>query len=143
MKCPRCRKIDLKQMKHRDSGATVDACPECQGIWFDQGELNQVLRTAAKELRPPGNSPHQATALCPCCHVPMIAFEYPQTVAVVDMCPDCLGLWLDRGELKEIEAVRESLRQKGELEAYAPVPGVKGAMLRWIDSAIGRLSTFE
>ncbi len=73
----------------------------------------------------------------------MAAFHYPQTVATVDMCRDCRGIWLDGGELKEIRTVREALRRKNALEEWAPVPGLKGTLLRFIQVALARLTKFD
>ena len=36
MKCPKCGQ-DLKEREMH--GVKVDACPDCHGIWLDQGEL--------------------------------------------------------------------------------------------------------
>ncbi len=66
----------------------------------------------------------------------MFVFDYPQTYVEVDMCGHCRGLWLDKGEAKEIKAVRKHRKQKGELEEYAPATGIKGSLLSFIDRAI-------
>ena len=40
MKCPKCG----ADLRHEDMhGIQVDQCPECHGIWFDQGETEQLL----------------------------------------------------------------------------------------------------
>ncbi len=73
----------------------------------------------------------------------MAAFYYPQTLVTVDMCRECRGVWLDGGELEEIGAVRRHLRQEERLERYAPVPGIKGSLLRFIDRAFASLTNYE
>lgn len=39
MKCPKCG-ADLSETAMH--GVKVDVCPECRGIWFDAGELDQM-----------------------------------------------------------------------------------------------------
>ncbi|MFA7480349.1 MAG: DUF5685 family protein [Vulcanimicrobiota bacterium] len=38
--CPRCSKLLLGTLV---KGVRLDICPDCQGLWLDQGELNQLL----------------------------------------------------------------------------------------------------
>jgi Zn-finger nucleic acid-binding protein len=42
LSCPRCkgglRIVDIR-------GVELDACPDCQGVWFDQFEIESFLRT--------------------------------------------------------------------------------------------------
>lgn len=42
--CPRCSK---KMDKIKLAGVTVDRCPRRHGLWFDWGELGQVLERSA------------------------------------------------------------------------------------------------
>jgi hypothetical protein len=39
--CPKCETTKLHQIKRR--GAELDVCSHCGGIYFDDGELEQVL----------------------------------------------------------------------------------------------------
>ena len=70
----------------------------------------------------------------------MFSFDYPQTLVKVDMCKQCNGLWLDPGELKEIDAVRRSLHKTGMIQKYDKVRGVKGWLIDFIDDAIDTLT---
>ena len=56
------------------------------------------------------------------------------------MCKKCKGLWLDAGELKEIQTVRKSLQESGKAKEHADVTGIKGKLLGLIDSAIDNLA---
>lgn len=38
--CPRCSRLLQGQLV---SGVRLDLCPDCRGLWLDQGELNQLL----------------------------------------------------------------------------------------------------
>ena len=40
MHCPKCGS-DLVEIKYKN--VMIDKCPECEGIWFDCGELEQVV----------------------------------------------------------------------------------------------------
>ena len=41
MKCPKCG-ADLTTEDYQ--GIQVDRCPECDGVWFDAGEAESLLR---------------------------------------------------------------------------------------------------
>jgi Zn-finger nucleic acid-binding protein len=40
MQCPSCgaRLVEIDR-----SEITIDACPECRGVWLDRGELDRIL----------------------------------------------------------------------------------------------------
>ncbi len=140
MRCPNCNSGTLvAQRVKNDPDARVDRCRECGGLWFHPGSLTRVLSVAAKDLKVLDNA-EITNRVCPDCMEPLACFKYPQTLVAVDMCPKCKGIWLDKGELEELKAVRTHLEQSGELEVYAPVTGVKGALLRFVDKAINTLS---
>lgn len=40
MKCPNCN-VNLVMTER--SGAEIDYCPECRGIWLDRGELDKII----------------------------------------------------------------------------------------------------
>ncbi|MEM8678763.1 MAG: zf-TFIIB domain-containing protein [Planctomycetota bacterium] len=139
MHCPKCVRKSLKPYQVQHTDVLVEACPSCEGVWFDADELNQLLRVATKDLKvPKAAQPTRMT--CPQCRVVLQAFDYPQTYVEIDMCPKCHGLWLDKQELTEIKVVRRQLERKGKLETHAPVEGFKGDVLEWINQAIAALS---
>lgn len=41
MKCPRCETMPLKAEQMRD--LSVDACPQCQGIWVRRRDLESLI----------------------------------------------------------------------------------------------------
>ena len=139
MLCPKCQvaKLIARGVKGRDF--TVEYCLKCKGVWFDQDKLEEVMPTAIKELQVPGHTRKNVDRLCPNCEKALYEFDYPQTYVTIDMCKKCKGLWLDASEFKEIRTVRNSLQMSGELKQYADVPGVRGALIRFVDSAIGSL----
>lgn len=139
MLCPRCNDYRLKERKIGSLELRVDQCPECRGTWFERNELTKAFDSAAKELDILDD--HERLYVnCPTCkNKPLYAFKYPQTFVVIDMCRSCKGVWLDVNELREIKLVREHLQKEGSLETYAPVAGIKGALIEFIDESIRSL----
>ena len=39
--CPCCPDVELRRAVRR--GVEIDYCPECNGIWLDNGELNKIV----------------------------------------------------------------------------------------------------
>jgi len=62
------------------------------------------------------NSPH-AGLVCPSCRVALVMSE--RAGIEIDYCPQCRGIWLDRGELDKI--IEKSARE-AVVTAPAPVP---------------------
>jgi len=88
---------------------TVDFCPGCRGIWYDGGELEELLgQGLGPDTSPlPFGEEVDAGPLCPGCrgaHLrertvddggpPLIALE----------CPRCEGIWLDGGEFLRLRS---------------------------------------
>ncbi len=142
MKCPKCKTISLKEGKVKDSSVKIDYCGKCKGIWLDVGEFGQVTENAIRELTINPDA-DKRNVYCPRCIQPLHTFRYPQTYVKIDMCKKCSGLWLDAGELKEIEAVRRDLAKSGRIQEYDRVPGIKGALLNFVNSAIEKLTDFD
>jgi len=46
--CPACSKNMEKHVVASDSPVTYDRCPRGDGLWFDQGELEALLRHGGK-----------------------------------------------------------------------------------------------
>lgn len=106
MLCPRCH-VELKPKKVRERSTEVDLCSQCQGVWFDDGEIREVIGSRAVHPLPiPEGAVKAAEQLCPRCRVPLVIFPYPGTMTVIDACSACRGVFLDSLELEEIHAAR-------------------------------------
>lgn len=141
MRCPVCKVPPLREVEAGDKKAKLDICRTCEGVWFDAKELEIVSGVAIKQLEAPLSAKRSKRA-CPRCQDPLRTFHYPQTMVEIDFCASCHGLWLDRGELKEIHTIRQHLKKRGEMQEVADPGGLKGALLNAVDSAIGVLSRF-
>ncbi|MEW6075626.1 MAG: zf-TFIIB domain-containing protein [Candidatus Omnitrophota bacterium] len=123
MQCPRCNE-QLKEMFYE--GVTIDTCEKCEGEWLDSGEIiaiNKVrektfsdaeknkAKGAQKAGKPATHS--QGPLQCPHCKVPMASSNYSySTGIIIDRCPSCNGLWLDKDELEHIQVVIEEWDKK-------------------------------
>jgi len=109
MKCPRCEGT-LHETDYGEAGfVLLDVCPECKGVWFDEGELDQlddgISSNAELMAYTPASTEHHALD-CPRCGKPLEALSPPgEPELVVDRCPSCRGFWLDEGELDHVRAV--------------------------------------
>jgi Zn-finger nucleic acid-binding protein len=123
MKCPKDNSILTTQVY--EAAIKVDICPACQGMWLDKGELEQIEETMehdySEELkRIPdliGNAYEMARqkALpeisCPKCGAEMENREYCYcSQIIIDVCPKCSGIWLDKGEVEALEVFYERAR---------------------------------
>ena len=144
MWCPKCKTRTLVEVK-TTGGVPVDRCTRCKGVWFDAGELEDLLDAAAQYLDVPRKS-HLIDPPCPRCGKAMRVFYYPGTYVSADICPDCRGLWFDAGELKEVKVVRRKLKAEGKLEAESRTQrptGAKRTIIEFINNAIADLSQFD
>lgn len=108
MICPNCKTKLEKTIFYK---VEIDYCPFCLGIFFEEDELRQAKDEKDKELswvdvdlwkeeEKFKISPSQK--LCPKCEIPLYEVEYDVSGIKVDVCNLCHGIWLDRGEFKEI-----------------------------------------
>ncbi len=144
MRCPR----DGTELKARvyEADIEIDECPVCRGTFLDQGELERIQAAVEKDHREALAAPvdsvraemaaerEEALPLvdCPKCGKSMERRRYGLgSQTVIDACPEGHGLWLDRGELEELEQFYE--RSQGEMEIplmwriWAAVKGAVGA----------------
>lgn len=119
MKCPRDGTI-LKPVQI--IGIELDKCHHCNGLWCDRGELDKLRDSRQhgleeiieQEYGNPEYMKHQTDGYmrCPRCGGRLTAHNYSYVAPVtVDTCQDCLGIWLDNGELDHIAGQKNSLEQ--------------------------------
>jgi Zn-finger nucleic acid-binding protein len=113
MMCPKCGKDTLEPFGSVE-GVHIDFCKGCKGIWFDEGEL-------AFYTEMPVDVPRLAEALaagrrtgleCPRCSAQvLVEVSYlPGEKLLLDVCPGCRGVFVDKGELPEVEKISTRCR---------------------------------
>ena len=112
--CPICSRGMKKVII---SGETIDQC-QC-GFFFDQNELENIVslfsyaedvqldeEDISKESLP--HSDAERKLLCPKDQSIMNAEFF--TSMIIDRCPTCDGIWLDRGEFVALKLVQQSIQ---------------------------------
>jgi Zn-finger nucleic acid-binding protein len=136
--CPGCGGILEEVYASATYGRVLllDQCPACGGVWFDRWELYFLGPGEAKRLESidpaaiaTPNPLKKGLGMCPLCAVGLSDFNDPALPpdACIKRCPQCSGLWLNRGELARYEEHRARLRGTAPVPTGAalPPPGVK------------------
>lgn len=105
----------------------ADYCPECLGIWFDKDELRYAKDDEDRQLNwldfdvwkekkkfqifPVGKK-------CPVCRIALAEVGYDDSKIKIDFCKKCEGIWLDRGEFKQIMVYLKSKGLHEVLRSY-------------------------
>ena len=123
MQCP----VDSEELKKTiyEAQIEVDQCPSCSGMWLDYGELESIQDSRetdyAEELQNIPNyfdksyqfalAKNEDMLYCPHCGNEMEKREYSYcSLIMIDVCPACRGVWLHKGEIKELEIFFERSR---------------------------------
>ena len=106
MLCPRCREPMGKSLV---DGEEIEACRTCGGIWLHRHQLNRLLSESGGDVETASES-HEASGderpiircrVCAGREMRRISFlDYSDII--LDFCPSCGSLWLDRGELESM-----------------------------------------
>ena len=102
MDCPRCN-TPLRSTKYK--GIEIDRCPQCEGLWLDHPELDQLEDTVMDEDERKGTMVYAVRSSdisCPKCAGPMKTFNYRAYNLPIDECDSQHGFWLDKGEEKRV-----------------------------------------
>jgi Zn-finger nucleic acid-binding protein len=108
MECPNDKEYLERCLFHE---VEVDYCPKCLGIWFDKDELKLAKNDKDKNLnwldvdlwRDKGRfKVMRVNKFCPVCRAGLVEINYDESKTKVDYCKMCQGVWLDRGEFKQI-----------------------------------------
>lgn len=114
--CPAC-KTNLNEYEFMSM--KFEGCPKCKGLWLVKDELRRLknkvedghLRWLNEEIENIERTNIVATKLpcVKCKNVNMVSVIFGKSSLVIDWCPNCHGMWLDRGEF---EAMMEFLKQE-------------------------------
>src|SRR5690242_2391239 len=119
--CPRCTFPLVAQSKTTPVGSCViDVCPRCNGAFFEAGEAKAILGENAEPATWERTSAARFIAqrrgmLCPLGHGALSGFALQAppnsgTEVEVDVCPVCLGMWLDAWEAARVVSATQHLR---------------------------------
>ncbi|HOX36981.1 MAG TPA: zf-TFIIB domain-containing protein [Candidatus Brocadiia bacterium] len=125
MICPVCNE-EMIVVEHK--GIELDYCVGCEGIWFDETELDLLFKSlelagsrasdALSRLptRPVAEKPRK----CPICRRRMVKTVMGDSAEVlIDGCPDRHGLWFDGGELGQvIQQLLDTPGEKGKVVTF-------------------------
>jgi Zn-finger nucleic acid-binding protein len=105
MKCPR----DNSELQTKTiDGISVSYCKTCSGIFLNHGELKKITHHIAGDVEYSSTENVDLTKItdlnCPACsNVKMIDINFIEySDIIMKFCNDCKGIWLDGGELREI-----------------------------------------
>lgn len=114
--CPACGKI---LNEYAMFSMKFEGCPTCKGIWLFKDELRKLknkvehgsMRWLNDEIESISKTSAMATKrLCvKCKNVKMVSVLFGKSSIVIDWCPQCHGMWLDKNEF---EAVIEYLKHE-------------------------------
>lgn len=128
MKCP----LDGSELfiENYEGDIMVNRCDVCHGTWLGKEELEAIQETREIDytdelaiMTDLGYNAYQLasqktgrTIHCPTCGTEMEAREYARCSQVmIDVCPYCHGIWLDRGELAALEVFFETTKTEASL----------------------------
>lgn len=99
-------------------GQQVDRCPECEGIFFDKGELGSIvhlvklyqgLKLEEEDIDSVPIAEHRRIVLCP---EDGTAMDPKDIMGLtIDHCRECEGIWLDSGEIAALKLAENHIRQ--------------------------------
>lgn len=106
MNCPKCQ-AELHEM--RIEGVDLDFCSSCLGIWFDKDEMAFMaeLPVDVPDASESEKDARKTDDNCPRCgeiKLEEMTFAYMEDL-LIDRCPQCQGIWLDKGELPKVEKI--------------------------------------
>ena len=104
MKCPKDgAELAAKSYKGEIS---VDQCPQCNGMWLDAEELDQLEDLEFDVDKFKGSLVHREAPTqypCPHCGQPLHEFQYRLRSLLLDFCMENgHGFWLDAGEADRV-----------------------------------------
>ncbi|HNP97186.1 MAG TPA: zf-TFIIB domain-containing protein [Cyclobacteriaceae bacterium] len=123
MNCP----VDQSPLSRKiyEDAIEIDLCDTCGGVWLDKGELEKIqdirVNDYSDELKmiPDyvgksillAKSKSASPVHCPVCSQVLERREYGYgSQVMIDSCVKGHGVWLDKGELKDLELFYERSR---------------------------------
>lgn len=106
--CPKCH-VEMGRVTFQE--IEVDRCPQCQGLWFDLMEHEELKKLPGAEsidagARTASVSQEPRDLDCPRCKTKMLITRDPQQPHLVfEKCTICYGVFFDAGEFTDFKTV--------------------------------------
>jgi Zn-finger nucleic acid-binding protein len=112
--CPQCATPMNEVKAPATTGYLIvlDQCARCGGIWCDRWEMYPITAAAADRIDNVDQAALWSTVApaneqleCPRCRARMRRFRDPTLPedARIERCPNCDGMWFNRGELRRLK----------------------------------------
>jgi Zn-finger nucleic acid-binding protein len=89
-------------------GVDIDFCSSCKGMWFDKDEMAFMMELPedVPDVSEVGKSARPTEYDCPRCGAKLEEMKFVQVEELlIDRCPQCQGIWLDKGEYPKVEKI--------------------------------------
>ena len=121
--CPVCHKPCLTENYEQ---ASIQRCQSCEGTWVSHPAFLHIVEVHEKQFAPTlikaalshgfagiPDKERKRILSCPDCRTPLAArnYEYNSGI-IIDVCPQCHGIWLDADELEEAQVFEEHGEQE-------------------------------
>ena len=125
MKCPNdnTEMCQVKIESHYGQPILLEQCKKCGGIWFDEtelfsarhGEAEKIELFDSESLWTPTNI-EKRSLKCPLDQSELFRFKdrYFLKGIILERCPSCNGIWLNRGDFTRFQQVRQELKRPKE-----------------------------
>ena len=125
--CPACEaNLNLYDLY----GIEIEGCPRCKGLWLEKEELKKLkdrsdsgswrtLRWMDDEVEAiEKTNAVPSGRVCPKCQgEKLVCTSFGDSRVMLDWCPSCHGVWLDRGDFQEmLSYLREELDELSPAE---------------------------
>lgn len=115
MKCPRDGEELVTKLYEGKDPFHVEICPKCNGVWFDEGELNRVVPELTIRLEQmkwkPAASNH-APVISPKSGAACEALYLEVADLTIDRDPVTKGCWIDGCEIEHLKAFARTACQE-------------------------------
>ncbi len=118
-KCPVCE-IELQETKYHKE--IIDRCEQCGGAYFDHGELGSIINLVSvfknitlheSEIDTISDTEKNRELRCPADNELMQKQEIAGEI--VDICKQCKGIWLDKGEIIALKIAENHVKENMNL----------------------------
>lgn len=109
MQCPDCNS-ELASIFYEE--VNIHFCSGCKGRLLDEQKLNKIEtsreETFERNKKHSKSKSFEGVRSCPSCDIQMEKVKYGKfSPKVIDKCPQCSSIWLDEGELEDIQVAYE------------------------------------